>query len=81
MARGRGLLTEYEREALAGEHGEQRRYEARSRFRARVEEELRAEVALLAAEGPDLLAELRTVVCEVPQDGESTENRDDQSSP
>lgn len=63
MARGRALLTEYEKEAMAGEHGDQRRYEARSRFRSRVEENLTAEIEFLAEEEPDLLEELREVVC------------------
>jgi hypothetical protein len=64
MARGRALLTEYEKEAMRGEHGDQRRYEARSRFRSRVNENLVSELAFLAEEEPDLLEELREVVCE-----------------
>jgi hypothetical protein len=64
MARGRALLTEYEREAMAGKHSDQRRYEARSRFRSRIQENLTEELEFLAEEEPDLLDELRGVVCE-----------------
>jgi hypothetical protein len=64
MARGRALLTEYEKESMRGEHGNQRRYEARSRFRSRVNENLVAEIEFLAEKEPDLLEELREVVCE-----------------
>jgi len=64
MARGRALLTEYEKEAMEGEHGDQRRYEARSRFRSRVNENLVAEIAFLEEHEPDLLDDLREVVCD-----------------
>jgi len=64
MARGRALLTEYEREAMAGQHSDQRRYEARSRFRSRVQDNLADEIEFLAEEEPDLLDDLREVVCE-----------------
>lgn len=64
MARGRALLTEYEREAMAGEHSDQRRYEARSRFRSRIKENLADEIEFLAEEEPDLLEQLREVVCD-----------------
>lgn len=64
MARGRALLTDYEKEALLGEHGDQRRYEARSRFRSRVNERLNEEILFLAKEDPELLEELQAVVCE-----------------
>ena len=64
MARGRALITEYEREAMAGEHGDQRRYEARSRFRSRIQENLTEEIEFLADEEPDLLEELYEAVCD-----------------
>lgn len=63
MARGRALITEYEREAMAGEHGDQPRYEARSRFRSRIQENLTNDIGFLAEEEPDLLEELRETVC------------------
>ena len=65
MARGRALITETEREHIAGERDHpQRRYEAVSRVRARIEEELAEDVLLLEQHHPDLLEELREVVCD-----------------
>lgn len=63
MATGRGLTTEYDRECLRGEHGDQRRYEARSRVRARIHDELVEEIDEFAEHSPNLLTELREVVC------------------
>lgn len=72
MAKTRALLTETEREQIAGEHGDRRRYEATSRVRRRIEDELTTDVALLAKHHPDLFAELREAVCEnvVPSPGD-----------
>ena len=64
MSIGRGLLTEGERRYLRGEASEQRMYEARSRFRSRLEGEVVEDVDLLAKHQPELLDELREVVCE-----------------
>jgi len=64
MAKSRALLTETEREQIAGEHGRDRRYQATSRIRARIEDELTTDVDLLEEHHPDLLDELREVVCE-----------------
>lgn len=64
MARTRALLTETEREQIAGEHGDKRRYEAVSRARSRINEELTTDIELLEEHHPDLLEELRSVVCE-----------------
>lgn len=64
MARGRGLLTETEREQIAGEHGNQRKYEAVSRARARIHEELAKDMELFKEHKPELLEELREVACE-----------------
>lgn len=64
MARSRALLTETEREQIRGEHGNQRKYEATSRVRGRVTDELTTDVELLAEHHPELLAEIRAVVCE-----------------
>ncbi|EMA41945.1 hypothetical protein [Halococcus hamelinensis] len=64
MARTRALLTETEREQIAGEQSDKRKYEAVSRARRRVNEELTKDVALLEEHHPDLLAELREVVCD-----------------
>jgi len=64
MSIGRGLLTEGEREYLRGEDGDQRMYEARSRFRSRLEERVEDDIELLEEHQPELLAELREVVCD-----------------
>lgn len=63
MAKQRALLTETEREQLAGEHGDQRRYEATSRLRRRLEDELTTDIEILEEHNPELLEELRDVVC------------------
>ena len=63
MARTRALMTETEREQIAGRQSEQRKYEATSRVRRRINEELGRDVELLEEHHPDLLEELRAVVC------------------
>lgn len=63
MATGRALTTETEREYLRGEHGDQRMYEARSRVKARINEQLADDVELFQEEAPSLLEEMRDVVC------------------
>jgi len=60
----RALLTETEREHLAEEHGKQRKYETTSRVRRRIEDELVEDIEVLEENHPDLLDELRDVVCE-----------------
>jgi predicted transposase YdaD len=64
MARGRALMTETERENIRGEHSDSRRYESVSRVRARIHDELAADVELLQDHHQELLDELRQVVCE-----------------
>ena len=56
-------MTETEREQIAGEHGDERKYQATSRVRRRIEEELTKDVEVLREHHPDLLEELRDVVC------------------
>jgi hypothetical protein len=63
MARGRALLTETEREQIAGKHGDQRKYEAISRVRARIQEELSKDIELFEKHKPELADELREAVC------------------
>lgn len=63
MAAGRGLLTEREREALRGDSSDSYRYKTRTYFRNRLSE-LEQDVDLLEKEDPELLKELRGVVCE-----------------
>jgi len=64
MSTGRGILTEYERDCLAGEHPKQREYEARSRVRSRINDPLKKDIEHLEQHDPDLLEELQAVVCE-----------------
>ncbi len=64
MAKSRALLTDTEREQITGEHGQDRKYQATSRVRRRIKEELTEDVELLAEHHPDLLDELRDVVCD-----------------
>ncbi|WP_350355862.1 hypothetical protein [Natronomonas marina] len=74
MAKQRALLTTTEREQLAGEHGDQRRYEATSRVRRRIKDELTTDIELLEKHHPGLLNELRDVVCESRGDRDSTDD-------
>ncbi|GGN12427.1 hypothetical protein [Halarchaeum nitratireducens] len=66
MAKSRALITDTERERLTGEADveDQKRYVAVSRVRRRIQNELPEDVALLAKHRPDLLEELRDVVCD-----------------
>ena len=64
MATGRALITESEREYLAGDHGDQRRYEAKSRIKRRIQEQLAEDIEYLGKEVPELNEVLRQVVCE-----------------
>jgi len=64
MARGRALLTETERRHIAGDESKQRKYEAVSRVRARINDELGEDIQTLEKHHPELLAEIREVVCE-----------------
>lgn len=63
VAQSRALITDTEREHLAGEHGDRRKYEATSRIRSRIADELTEDVAVLEEHHPELLEELRDVVC------------------
>ena len=64
MARTRALLTERDRELLAEEDGGNRRYQAISEIRSRISEELSTDVEVLKENHPQLLEEMREVVCE-----------------
>ena len=64
MAQSRALITETEREHIAGEHSDKRKYEAVSRVRSRINDELTTDIDILETHHPDLLEELREVVCE-----------------
>jgi hypothetical protein len=65
MAR-RALLTDRERELIeAGEEADDDlRYQAVSRVRRKIEDELPTDVELLREHHPDLFEELRQTVCE-----------------
>jgi hypothetical protein len=64
MAKTRALLTETEREQIAGEHGDDRRYQAVSRIRSRINDELTTDVEILREHHPDLYEDLQEVTCE-----------------
>ncbi len=57
------LLTEREREALAGDASDSYRYKTRTYFRRRLQE-LEKDIELLEEQDEHLLTELRKVVCE-----------------
>lgn len=63
MARTRGLLTDRDRELLADEDAENRRYQAVSEVRSRINDEVSTDVEILEEHHPQLLEELRDVVC------------------
>lgn len=65
MAKTRALLTETEREQIEGEHGDTRKYQAVSRIRSRIDDELTTDVEVLRENHPDLYEELREVVCDL----------------
>ncbi|MFC6727135.1 hypothetical protein ACFQDG_00555 [Natronoarchaeum mannanilyticum] len=62
----RALLTDTEREQINGEHGDNRKYQAASRIRSRINEEPTTDVELLQEHHPHLYDELRDTV----RDGE-----------
>ena len=63
MSEGRGLLTEQERQAIAGKKSDTYRYKTRSFFRSRLER-LDKDVSTLEEHDPELLNELQEVVCD-----------------
>ena len=65
MAKSRGLITDTERERISGEADveDSKRYQAISRVRRRIQEELPQDIALLEEHHPALLEELHEVVC------------------
>lgn len=70
MARTRALLTETDRRQIANEEdvAENKRYQAISRVRNRIQDELPKDVEVLREHHPELYDELRAVVCESPQE-------------
>lgn len=67
MARRRALLTDRERELLSADDLDEQemnyKYQAASRVRRKIEDELTEDIELLAENHPQLLRELREVVC------------------
>lgn len=63
MAGTRALITETEREHIAGKASPKRKYESTSRVRRRINEELPKDIEILEEHHPELLEELREVVC------------------
>jgi hypothetical protein len=66
MAKSRGLITDTEAERIAGEVDveDSKRYQAISRVRRRINEQLPRDIELLEEHHPQLLSELQDVVCE-----------------
>lgn len=66
MAKSRGLITDLEAERIAneGDVEDAKRYQAISRVRRRIGEELPKNIELLHEHHPQLLEELRDTVCE-----------------
>ena len=64
MAKTRALLTDTDREYITGKEGDAKRYQSASRIRRRITEELPKDVAVLEEHHPELLDELRDIVCE-----------------
>jgi hypothetical protein len=63
MARTRALLTETERNHLRSEGANSQRYQAISRIRNRIDDELATDVDILREHHPELYQELRETVC------------------
>jgi hypothetical protein len=64
MARTRALLTETEREHLRSEKASSNQYQAVSRIRNRIHEELQTDLEVLEKHHPELYKELAQVVCD-----------------
>lgn len=66
MAKSRGLITDTEAERISGQVDveDSKRYQAISRVRRRIREQLPNDIEVLEEHHPELLEELRDVVCE-----------------
>lgn len=71
MARTRALMSETDRQHISGESdpSDSQRYQAVSRVRERVQEELPKDLDILREHHPDLYEEVIEVVCEGSDDG------------
>lgn len=63
MARRRAMLTDTERELIEGDEKSDRYYQAVSRVRRKINEELSEDVELLEEHHAELLEELQEVAC------------------
>lgn len=64
MARRRAILTDTERELLESDKKTDRYYQAVSRIRRKINKELSTDIEILEENHPELLEELKEVVCE-----------------
>jgi len=64
VARTRALLTETEREHLRSEKASSNQYQAVSRIRNRIHEELQTDLEVLRKHHPELHEELVQIVCD-----------------
>lgn len=66
MAKSRALITDTEYDRISGEADveDSKRYQAVSRVRKRIRDELPREIDMLQEHHPELLDELRDVVCD-----------------
>jgi hypothetical protein len=64
MAKTRALLTDTDRDYITGAEGNDKQYQSASRIRRRIQNELPKDIEVLQEHHPDLLDELRDVVCE-----------------
>lgn len=66
MGRYRAIMTETDRDYIGnpGDVGENKRHQSISRVRNRITEELPRDIEILEEHHPELLEELREVVCE-----------------
>lgn len=62
MPARQGLLTEYDRECLRGEHGDERESAAKNRVQERIRDGVSEDVRLMADRHPELVMELQDVV-------------------
>jgi hypothetical protein len=63
MAKTRALLTGTDRDYITGEEGDNKQYQSASRIRRRIQDELPQDIEVLEENHPELLDELRSVVC------------------
>ena len=64
MARTRALLTETERNHLQSTASDSKQYQAVSRVRNRIDDELTTDIDILREYHPELYVELRETVCD-----------------